>query len=260
MTAVRVIRRAVAHPAVLAAIVGAWGLAAVASVTGAGGSLDHGSLIEGTVGFWAALAGFLVAWQVMIAAMMLPSSLPLVGLFLRAASSQPAPTRAKAAFLAGYAAVWSAFGTVAFAGDVAVHRLVEQSPWLERRPWLVGGAVLLMAGAFQFSDLKQRCLRACRHPAAYLLRHYRRGLGPAFRIGAGHGLFCLGCCWALMLVAFAVGVANLMWMAVLAAVMVFEKTGRGGDRGVTPIGIAFLVTGALMIIHPAWMSVVSPAT
>ena len=253
MIAIRVIRRPPVHPAVLGAIGGAWLLAVAAEATGTAAGLHHGPLIDSGLPLWVALAVFLLAWQVMIAAMMLPSSLPLVSLFYRAASSQPAGARAKVAFLAGYAAVWSAFGAAAFMGDIAVHQVVERWPALAGRPELLGGTALLLAGAFQFSDLKRRCLRACRHPAAYLLRHYGRGTRRAFRIGAGHGLFCLGCCWALMLVSFAVGVASLPWMTVLAAIMVFEKTGRRGERGVLPIGITFVILGALTIVHPPWM-------
>jgi predicted metal-binding membrane protein len=237
----------------------AWSLAVLAEVTGGHRALHHGPLIEGSLPAWAALIVFLVAWQLMIAAMMLPSSLPLVRLFFQAASAQPGALRAKTAFLAGYAAVWSAFGVLAFGGDVALHRVVERWAWLDRRPWLLGGVVLMLAGSFQFSRLKHRCLTVCRQPGVYLLRHYGRGTARAFRIGGRHGLFCLGCCWALMLVSFAVGVANLPWMAVLTAVMVFEKTGRGAERGVAPIGIAFLILGVLVIVNPSWMPALSRA-
>ena len=113
--------------------------------------------------------------------------------------------------------------------------------------------MLLLAGAFQFSDLKERCLRECRHPGIYLMQHYRRGIVEAFRLGRGHGLFCLGCCWALMLVGFAAGVANLAWMVVLTLLMVFEKTGRGGDRASGPIGIGLLALGGLVFIDPGWV-------
>jgi predicted metal-binding membrane protein len=258
MTSVEASRLPFARPTILWAIGLAWTLAVVAEVTGGHSALHHGPLIEGRLPVWAALIVFLVAWQVMIAAMMLPSSLTLVSLFFRAVSSQPGALQAKAAFLAGYGAIWSAYGALAFGGDVALHRAVAGWPWLDRRPWLLGGVVLMLAGAFQFSELKQRCLKVCRHPGVYLLRHYGRGTGKAFRIGAGHGLFCLGCCWALMLVSFAVGVANLPWMAVLTAVMVFEKTGRGAERGVAPIGIAFLALGALMIVNPSWIPTLYP--
>ena len=110
--------------------------------------------------------------------------------------------------------------------------------------------MLAIAGGFQFSSLKERCLSKCRHPAPYLLAHYRRGAGGGFRLGFGHGLFCLGCCWALMLVMFAAGVAVLWWMAVLTAVMVYEKTGRHGEALTPLVGIALLGLAALSFTHP----------
>jgi predicted metal-binding membrane protein len=258
MTSVHARRQPLPRPTILLVIGVAWTLAVVAEVTGGHKALHHGPLIGSGLPVWTAIIVFLVAWQVMIAAMMLPSSLPLVTLFFRAASSQPGALQAKAAFLAGYGAIWSTFGALAFGGDVALHRAVEGWPWVDRRPWLLGGVVVILAGAFQFSELKHRCLKVCRHPGVYLLRHYGRGTGRAFRIGAGHALFCLGCCWALMLVSFAVGVANLPWMALLTAIMVFEKTGRDGERGVAPIGMAFLALGALVILNPSWMPALYP--
>jgi predicted metal-binding membrane protein len=159
----------------------------------------------------------------------------------------------KAAFLGGYVLVWTAFGALAFAFDIGVHRAVDELAWLAERPWLIGGVTLVLAGAFQFSELKDRCLKECRNPGSYMLRYYRRGVGEAFRMGRGHGLFCLGCCWALMLVAFAVGVANLAWMAALTLLMLFEKTGPRGDRGVAPIGVGLIVLGVLVLLHPAWL-------
>lgn len=138
-------------------------------------------------------------------------------------------------------------------GDIVVHSVVDTLPWLSRRPSLIAAATLLLAGAFQFSDLKERCLRQCRHPAAFLLPRYRRGTHAAFRLGREHGLFCLGCCWALMLVGFAAGVANLWWMAALTAIMVVEKTIPGGDR-LGPVGIGLIVSGALVLLDPAWLS------
>jgi predicted metal-binding membrane protein len=242
---------ALPHPTLVWAIAAAWAVAVAAEVSGRGQALRHDTLAEGGLPSWAALGLFLLAWQLMIVAMMLPSSLPLIGLFGRASASQPRPRLAKAAFLGGYAVVWTGFGATAFLGDLGVHHLVERWAWLAARPALVGGAVLLLAGAFQFSKLKDRCLTVCRHPAGYLRQHYRRGAGAALRLGAGHGVFCVGCCWALMLVAFAAGVASLWWMAALTAVMVFEKTGRGGRRGVRPIGLGLIALGVLVLAGPA---------
>lgn len=105
----------------------------------------------------------------------------------------------------------------------------------------------MLAGAFQFSSLKDRCLEECRHPGGFLVRRYGRGPAAAFRLGREHGLYCVGCCWALMLIGFAVGVVNLWWMVALTALMVFEKTGRGGERGVKPIGVGLIALGVLTI-------------
>jgi predicted metal-binding membrane protein len=135
------------------------------------------------------------------------------------------------ALIAGYAMVWTGFGVLAFVGDVGLHKLVHAWPWLAAHPQLIAGSVLALAGAFQFSELKERCLTECRHPGSFLVQHYGRGEAAAFRLGRIHGMFCLGCCWALMLVGFAAGVANLWWMAALTALMVFEKTGRRRSRG-----------------------------
>jgi hypothetical protein len=189
----------------------------------------------------------------MVAAMMLPSSLPLIRLFEATSRSQEHVRRVRAAFLAGYLVLWTGFGALAFMGDVGVHRTVDRWPWLSEREWIISGAALALAGAFQFSDLKDKCLSKCRHPAPYLLGHYKRGEAGAFRLGFGHGVFCLGCCWALMLIMFATGVATLWWMAALTALMVYEKTGRHGDRIVRPAGAVLLGAAALQLAHPTWL-------
>jgi predicted metal-binding membrane protein len=234
------------------AIAGAWLAVVAAHASGGGAMLDHDRLGHGGLPLAAALGLFLLAWQLMVVAMMLPSSLPMLRLFRIASAGQDHRGAVLAAFLAGYALVWTAFGALAFTGDLALHRLVQRVPWLQARPWLLAGGALALAGAFQFSALKDRCLDVCRHPAVFLQRHYRRGVGQAFRLGSGHGLFCLGCCWALMLLMFAVGMANLVWMAVLAAVMAYEK-GRHG-RWLAPVaGVVLLALAAWVLTHPAWL-------
>jgi predicted metal-binding membrane protein len=230
----------------------AWAVAVAAELGGAAGSLHHDTLLEGGPGFGPALLLFLVAWQVMVAAMMLPSSLPLVRMYSAASAGAPDRRRAMAAFLGGYAAVWSAFGAAAFAGDAALHAGVAASPWLEEHEWAIGPSVLLLAGAFQFSSLKDACLRACRHPASFLRRHYRRGPRGGFELGARHGIFCVGCCWALMLVMFAAGAANLIWMAALTALMVHEKTRPTGARTVPLTGVVLLAAGSTLLLWAAY--------
>jgi predicted metal-binding membrane protein len=237
--------------AVVAAIALAWTLAVAAELSGRGSALHHDALIEGKLPYGVALLVFLVAWQAMVAAMMLPSSLPLVRLFAAATAGQARWTMT--AFLGGYALVWTSFGWLAFIGDTMVHATVDSTPWLQRHEWLIAGGTLALAGLFQFSALKDRCLEVCRHPGAFLLRHYERGLPGAFRLGRRHGLFCLGCCWALMLLMFAAGVANLWWMAGLTALMVYEKTRPGGRRAVPVAGIVLLACAALVLAHPEWL-------
>jgi predicted metal-binding membrane protein len=231
--------------AVLAAIAVAWVLALVAELDGEASKLHHDALIHSSLPFGAALVLFLVAWQAMIAAMMLPSSLPLIRLFATVSGNQDRPRQAMAAFLGGYAVVWSAFGAVAFTADLGIHTAVDNVGWLQDHQWVIGAGVLALAGAFQFSSLKDACLRQCRHPGSYLMAHYGRGPGAAFRLGRGHGIFCLGCCWALMLLMFAAGVASLVWMAGLTALMVYEKTAPGGRRAVPLAGVALLALAAV---------------
>jgi predicted metal-binding membrane protein len=246
-------------PAILAAITVAWVVSIAAQSSGKAVMLNHGRLIEGGGPFasppplWLALPLFLLAWQAMVVAMMLPSSLPMVRLFRVTSSGQPRPGLVRASFLGGYLAVWGLFGAVAFLQDVGIHRLVDRTPWLQAHPGVIAGSALALAGAFQFSALKDRCLDVCRHPGVYLLHHYRRGVGKAFHLGRGHGLFCLGCCWALMLLMLAVGMASLAWMAVLAGLMAYEKAGRHGRRLAPAAGLVLLVLAVLVLAHPAWL-------
>ena len=148
--------------------------------------------------------------------------------------------------------VWSGFGLLAFMGDAALHALVWSTPWLAANDWAIAPSVLLLAGAFQFTPLKDACLRACRHPASFLRRHYRRGAGGAFALGARHGLFCVGCCWALMLVMFAAGTVSLIWMAALTALMVHEKTRPTGARTVPLTGVVLLAAGSTLMLWGAY--------
>jgi predicted metal-binding membrane protein len=236
---------------VLAAITAAWAAAIAAQASGAAGVVQHDSVLADGPPPAGAVVLFLAGWQVMTAAMMLPSSLPLVRMFAAASATAPGRGRALAAFLGAYALVWTTFGTLAFAGDAGLHALVNASPWLEQHEWAIAPSVLVLAGAFQFSSLKDACLRACRHPASFMHRHYKRGTAGAFKLGARHGVFCVGCCWALMLVMFALGVASLIWMALLTALMVHEKTRPTGARTVPLTGVTLLALGSTLFLWGA---------
>ncbi len=228
---------------VLWAVAGAaWLVTAVLVVTG-GDRLGHHDVVLGQSRPAAGLAGFLAVWTVMVAAMMLPTVVPLARMFALVSARAPRPGRAAAGLYAGYVTVWTAFAPLALLGDEGVHEVVHRTPWLEQRPGLVLGGALVLAGSYQFSSLKQACLTACRQPASFLRQHYGRGARAAAALGVRHGLSCLGCCWALMLVTFATGVGSLAWMLALTAVMVVEKTTRRGSRLVTPVGVTLLVAG-----------------
>lgn len=245
-----------ARAGVLPLVIGlAWVLAISAQASGHGRSIHHDHLVGRGAAELAALALFGAAWQVHVAAMMLPSSMPMIELFERAAAGQPRPRLAASAFVGGYMLVWTVFGALALAGDSVLHQVVHRATWLQAHPEIMMGGALLLAGAFQFSKLKDRCLTECRHPAAFLQRYYRRGVVEALRLGTRHGVSCIGCCWALMVLMFAVGIANLLWMAPLALLMAAEKTFSNGQKLVRPAGAALLIAGVGVIslaLVPGW--------
>lgn len=239
-------------PVILATVGAAWALMLGLIVLDQAALIEHDAIIAGAGAGWPlAIAVFLVTWQLMTSAMMLPTSLPMIRAFAIPARGQRRPRMTMAAFLAGYFAVWTAFALLALGGDASLHWLVDRWAWLADRPWLISGGILVGAGAFQFSPLKERCLAECRSPVQFLWRHYRPGVAGAWHLGLRHGVFCLGCCWALMLLMFAVGVGSLAWMAALTGVMLVEKTSRFGRRLVPMVGIVLMACGCLILLRPA---------
>src|SRR5215469_10193152 len=248
----RRLRALVLWPWLLVAV--AWAVLVLATVTHQIYVLDHHYLLQASGLPWlAAFEVFLLCWQVMTVAMMLPSSMPMVNLMVYAGRKHARPVAIPLAFLAGYAVIWTAFAAGAFLGDTLVHRLVDLWPWLAVHSWLIGAVTFFMAGLFQFSPLKERCLDMCRAPLGFFLHYYRKGVGTAWQLGVRHGSYCLGCCWALMLVMFGVGVGNLAGMAALTGAMVIEKTIPGGKRLNPLIGIILLLLGVLWLAHSAWL-------
>ncbi|GEL17394.1 DUF2182 domain-containing protein [Pseudonocardia asaccharolytica] len=224
-----------------------WAALLVPILVGGLGGHDH-LLGDSTLPVPAALLVFAGSWLVMIGAMMLPTTVPMVRLFTVVSARQPRPAAARAAFLAGYLALWMAFALVALAAATGIQAVVARWPWLDARPQWVLAGVLAIAGAFQFSPLKQRCLTQCRDPKAFLYLHYRRGARGGWALGLRHGLSCLGCCWALMLVMFGAGVGNLLVMVVLTAVMVAEKNTRWGKWIAAPVGVVLLFAAAAVAL------------
>ena len=191
-----------------------------------------------------------LAWVLMIAAMMLPTALPLVAMFQRLTDGRPDAHALVARLLAGYAAAWLAFGILAHALDGVLRMLALRSDWFVLHGALVAAAVLALAGLFQFSALKYRCLEQCRTPFSFVTSRWR-GRAPgreAFRLGLDHGLFCVGCCWALMLVMFVVGIGSIGWMLALAAVMAAEKNLPWGKRLRMPLGVGLVAWGTWLAV------------
>jgi predicted metal-binding membrane protein len=228
------------------------------------GYLDHGDwLVSGPVAFLCRVvpAGDVVmpallhaaAWILMIAAMMLPTTLPLFNAFDRLTAQRPDHGRLLVLLGAGYMAAWGAFGLLAHALHAALLALLRGVPALAWHGWLIGAAIVALAGAFQFSRLKYRCLEKCRTPLSFVIEHWRgrAPLGRAFMLGAHHGLFCVGCCWAMMLLMFALGMGNLGWMLLLGAVMAIEKNVAWGRRLSTPLGVGLLAWAAALVLTHA---------
>ena len=237
----------------------AWAVLAVWSASPYARYLDHGGWDR--AGALAALCRavpqgdllipmlvYALAWVLMIAAMMLPTTLPLLGIFGRITAARSDGPALMGRLVAGYAAAWLGFGIAAHGLDSAIHLAAARVDWLTVHGELVGAAILVAAGAFQFSALKYRCLERCRTPFAFVNErwHGRRAGREAFRIGFDHGIFCVGCCWALMLVMFVVGMGNLGWMLLLAAAMAAEKNLSWGRRLKTPIGLGLIAWGGVL--------------
>ena len=192
-------------------------------------------------------AAFLVAWVAMMAAMMFPAVVPVVRLYSRAAArGNAAPT---VFFVGGYLTLWTLVGIPAyFAWRRLEQPLMTGSPWAGR----VAGAVAVAAGLYELTPLKSVCLRHCRSPMSFFLRHGKRLDRPAgaFVAGGRHGIFCIGCCWMLMALLVAFGAMHLVWMLVFAVLILVEKAAPFGEQFARVTGIALLALGVALLAHP----------
>jgi predicted metal-binding membrane protein len=193
-------------------------------------------------------------WFLMSAAMMLPTSLPLFRLFDRLTAARPDRTVLISLLVTGYLLAWAAFGVVAHLLDAALHGAVARSDWLLLNGWTIGAGGLAVAGLFQFSKLKYHCLEKCRTPFSFIAQHWH-GTSPrfaAFRLGLDHGIFCVGCCWAIMLLMFVVGTGSVGWMLILGAVMALEKNMSWGRKLIEPLGVGLLVWSGGVVAAHVW--------
>jgi predicted metal-binding membrane protein len=199
----------------------------------------------------AGLVAFVVAWAVMMAAMMFPAAAPMILLFRSIATQRQAsggtfvPTWI---FVAGYLLVWTAIGAITWVVVQVLSDAAGRLGAVERVTWgpAALGVVLVGAGLYQLTPLKRLCLDHCRSPLAFVMSHWHKGRLGALRMGLTHGAYCLGCCWALFAVLVAAGVMSLAWMLLLTLVVFAEKVLPYGRRAAHGVGVAFLVLGVLV--------------
>ena len=199
---------------------------------------------------------FMSMWLTMMVAMMFPTVAPMVLAHRMVVLKRGEGNTPSVAFVAGYLSVWTVIGLVPLAGLLSFQAV---APHLNSRLLEMGaGGALVLAGLYQFTPWKSFCIKGCRTPLGFLLSHDFGGGAPAaFRAGISHGLYCLGCCWALMAVLVIVGLMNLAWMAVIAVVFVLEKNWRHGVGVSKVAGLAVLVLGIAVAVFPdllGWLS------
>ena len=198
---------------------------------------------------------FLVTWVVMMVAMMFPATVPMVLTHARVVRSRGEGSLPTIAFVLGYLVIWAAAGLV----PLAVIQLIGSSVVGPLSGWLprAGGAVILLAGIYQLTPLKSACLSHCRSPLGFILTHDFGGGSPAaVRAGTSHGLYCLGCCWALMAVLAVLGLMNLAWMAAFAVIFFLEKNWSRGVMLSRIVGVACAMLGIAVIVQPGLITMV----
>jgi predicted metal-binding membrane protein len=194
-------------------------------------------------------------WWVMMIAMMTPSASPFVLLYgrvMRHAAAQKT-TRAlyvpSAFVIAGYLGIWLAFSLLAAGFQVLLQRsALISSTMLWSQSAVLSAALLFLAGIYQLSPLKRVCLKHCRSPAQYLATHMRQGKWGGLRMGVGHGMWCVGCCWMLMALLFVGGVMNIVWVALLTILVLIEKLAPGGAIAGRIVGVVFMIWGVATLV------------
>lgn len=186
-------------------------------------------------------------WSIMMVGMMMPSASPMVLLYARVSrhrDNQPSHrndlTKELSLCIAGYLLVWTLFSALATALQYGLESLALLSPILVSTSHILAGALLILAGLYQLTPWKENCLRLCQMPAAFIASHYRPGAKGALKMGLQHGAYCVGCCWALMLLLFVGGVMNLWWVLLLTLYVLVEKLVRFGN--VIKLSAAALLT------------------
>ena len=196
---------------------------------------------------------FLAVWIAMMVAMMFPAAAPMILTFhqLQAAKRTRGETFVSTwVFVAAYLLVWAVSGVAAFAAASGAEALSKRADLSGATAARIGGAMLVLAGVYQFSPLKNLCLAKCRSPLAFIMTSWRDGTAGALRMGLTHGFYCLGCCWLLFVVLFPLGIMNVAAMAVVTALIFAEKALPGGERIAKAAGLALVLYGGLVLVVP----------
>jgi predicted metal-binding membrane protein len=189
-------------------------------------------------------------WGAMTLAMMLPSAAPMILTYAKIADTaarKNEPVVSPFMIAAGYTTVWFGFAAVATLAQILLTRAALLDASMASASGLFSGAILISAGVYQFSALKHACLTQCQHPFPFFFANWKTTPRGVFHLGLKQGLYCLGCCWAMMLVMFAVGVMNVIWMAALGMVMALEKIGTG-KRFTYIVGAALIASGVAFVL------------
>ncbi len=197
---------------------------------------------------------FITIWAVMMVAMMFPAAAPMILMFSAVYSGkrrQEQPYVPTWIFVSAYLLVWASCGLVAYFLAIGAERLTGQSMWLMENASRIGGTILVIAGLYQLSPLKNICLSKCRTPLQFLLTSWHDGYAGAFRMGIEHGVFCLGCCWLLFVILFPLGMMNIAVLAAVTVLIFAEKALPIGRQISQLAGVGLIVYGALVVFLPA---------
>jgi predicted metal-binding membrane protein len=189
-------------------------------------------------------------WFAMVVAMMVPVAAPTVAAFADVAamdSGKPAAALRVSAFVAGYLLSWSLFCLLATVAQWGIHMSARLDPLISASSSMLGGVLLISAGLYQWSPMKDRCLTQCRSTIAFLVARWREGTGGALAMGVIHGVHCIGCCWALMALMLFAGAMNLLWIAALTLLMLAEKALPGGASLARAAGGVLAAWGIVLI-------------
>lgn len=197
---------------------------------------------------------FLAIWAAMMVAMMFPTAAPMILTFAKVQQGKQQggkPYVPTWVFVSAYLAIWTAFGALAYAAALGATELAGNSMWVMDNAARIGGGVLILAGLYQLSPLKNICLSKCRTPMAYILTSWRNGYGGALRMGFEHGLYCLGCCWLFFVIVFPLGMMNVAVLAAIVLLIFAEKSLPFGQRARQLAAAALLAYGAVVVFVPS---------